>query len=212
VGSFALRAGFEQASAESDIFSFMTDELTLGRSDFAGVSFAGDLAFRIRPQLDLVLGGSYSGSSARSEFRDFVDNNDLPIEQTTSLKRVPLTASAKLYLTSRGRSIGRFAWIPTKFAPFVGVGGGAMWYRFRQRGDFIDMDTFDVFPDEFRSSGWTPTANGFAGLEVSLGPRFGLTGEGRYTWAKAPLSEDFSGFDRIDLSGYNASLGLYVRF
>lgn len=212
VGSFALRAGFDQATASSDIYSFVTDELTLGRSDFAGITFAADLAFTIRPRLDLVFGGSYSGSSAESEFRRFVDNNDLPIEQTTSLKRVPVTASAKFYLTSRGRSIGRYAWIPTKFAPFVGVGGGAMWYRFQQEGDFINMETFEVFPDSFRSSGWTPTASGFAGLDVSLGPRFGFTAEGRYTWARAAMSSDFSGFDRIDLAGYNASAGLYVRF
>lgn len=212
VGSFGVRAGFAQPIAGSDIFSFMTDELTLGRSDFAGVSYGADLAFRIRSQVDLVLGAAYSGSDVRSEFRHFVDNNDLPIEQTTSLARVPLTASAKLYLTPRGRSIGRFAWVPAQFAPFVGVGGGAMWYQLRQRGDFIDMETLDVFPDAFESSGWTPTANGLAGLDVSLGPRFGVTAEGRYTWAKAPLSQDFSGFDRIDLSGYNASLGLYVRF
>ncbi|HJU72756.1 MAG TPA: hypothetical protein VJ717_03350 [Gemmatimonadaceae bacterium] len=212
VGSFAVRAGFSQANAGSDIFSFVTDELTLGRSDFAGLSYAADLAFTILPQLDLVFGGSYSGSSAESEFRHFVDNNDLPIEQTTSLARVPVTASAKLYLTSRGRSIGRYAWIPTKLAPFIGAGGGAMWYRFRQEGDFINMETTEVFPDKFESTGWTVTATGFGGLDVSLGPRFGFTGEGRYTWARAPMSEDFDGFERIDLSGYQASLGFYVRF
>ncbi|MGQ0639775.1 MAG: hypothetical protein ACT4P6_03245 [Gemmatimonadaceae bacterium] len=212
VGSFALRAGFAQAQAGSDIFSFVTDELTLGRSDFAGLSYAASLSVRLQPRLDLELGGSYSGSSARSEFRDFVDNNDLPIEQTTSLGRVPLSANAKFYLASRGRSIGRYAWIPTKFAPFIGAGGGAMWYRFKQVGDFINFETFDVFPDAFESSGWTPTANGFGGVDISLGPRFGFTAEGRYTWAKATLSSDFDGFERIDLSGYNGTLGFYVRF
>ncbi len=212
LGSFGFRAGFAQASAGSDVFAFMTDELTLGHGDFAGVTVGADLALRIKPQLDLVLGAEFSGSNARSEFRRFVDNNDLPIEQSTSLMRVPMTASAKFYLTPRGRSIGRFAWVPAQFAPFVGVGGGAMWYQLRQHGDFIDMETFDVFPDTFKSSGVAPTANGLAGIEVSLGPRFGLTAEGRYTWAKASLGSDFSGFDRIDLSGYNASVGLFVRF
>lgn len=212
VGTFSVRAGFAQPNAGSDIFTFVTDELTLGRSDFAGISVAADLSFRLRPRLDLVLGAAYSGSDAQSEFRDFVDNNDLPIEQSTSLARVPLTASAKFYLASRGRSIGRYAWIPNKFAPFIGAGGGAMWYRFRQEGDFIDHDTFEVFDDTFRSEGWTPAWNGFAGVDVSLGPRFGFTGEARYTWAKATLDSDFSGFDPIDLSGYNASLGFYVRF
>ena len=85
VGSFAIRAGFSQASAGSDIYSFVTDELTLGRSDFSGISYGADLAFTLLPHLDLVLGGTYSGSSAESEFRRFVDNIDRPIEQTTSI-------------------------------------------------------------------------------------------------------------------------------
>ncbi len=212
VGSLGVRGGFAQPRGSSDIYSFITDELTLGRGAFASASFSGDLAFRIGPRADLVLGVSYFGSNARSEFRHFVDNNDQPIEQTTGLARVPLTANAKIYLTSRGRSIGRFAWVPARFAPYLGVGGGAMWYRLRQRGDFINMETLEVFSDTFQSSGFTPLVNGFGGLDISLSPRYGLTGEGRYMWASAAMGRDFSGFDRIDLSGYNASFGLYVRF
>ncbi len=212
VGSFSLYGGFAQARAGSDIFSFITDELTLGHGDFGSPSFGAELAFRLRPRLDLVFSTSYAGRSAQSEFRDFVDNNDLPIEQTTKLERLPVTASAKLYLMDRGRSVGQFAWIPAQFAPFVGVGAGAMWYRFRQQGDFIDMSTLAVFPDKFESSGWTPAATGFAGVDLSLGPRFGLTGEAVYTLARARMSRDFTGFHRIDLSGYDGSLGLYVRF
>lgn len=212
VGSFTIRGGFDQARAESDIFSYVTDQLTLGRSDFASASVGADLSIRLAPRLDLVLGASYAGRNAQSEFRRFVDNNDLPIEQTTKLARVPVTAGAKFYLTSRGRSIGRFAWVPTSWAPYVGAGGGGMWYQFRQEGDFINMETLDVFGDRFQSKGWTATAHGLAGLDISLGPRFGVTGEGRYTWARAPMSSDFQGFDKIDLSGYNASVGIYVRF
>ncbi len=212
IGSVAVRAGFAQARAQSEIFSFVTDELTLGRSDFASPSVDVDLAMAVLPRLDVVLGAAYSGSNARSEFRRFVDNNDLPIEQTTNLVRVPVTASAKLYLTSRGRSIGRFAWVPSTCSPFIGAGGGGTWYQFKQEGDFINMETLDVFPDAFESKGWAATAHGLAGLDISLGPRFGLTGEGRYTLGKAPMGSDFEGFDKIDLSGYNASVGIYVRF
>ena len=58
-----------------------------------------------------------SRSSTQSEFRHWLDNNDLPIQQTTEFQRVPLTASLKMYLGPPGRSIGRFAWIPKRFAP-----------------------------------------------------------------------------------------------
>jgi len=212
VASLALRGGFDRAMAGSDIFSFTTTQLTLDRGDFSALTVGADLSFRVTPRIDVVFGGAYAGTSAPSEFRDFVDQDDLPIEQTTSFRRVPLMASVKAYLTPRGRSIGRFAWVPARYAPYVGAGGGAMWYRFRQQGDFINFRTNDVFSDDIASSGWTPMAHALAGIDYSLSPRFALTGEGRYAWARANLSEQFEGFDRIDLSGFTATAGISVRF
>lgn len=211
-GSFELRGGFAHANANSDIFSFTTNQLTVDRRDFSGFTIGADLGFRVAPRFDVVVGGSYAGTSTPSEFRDFVDQNDLPIEQTTTFQRVPLSASVKAYLTPRGRAIGHFAWVPTRLAVYVGGGGGAMWYRFRQRGDFIDFATNDVFSDQFTSSGWTPEAHAMAGLDFSLSPRFALTTQGRYTWARADMSQDFQGFHKIDLSGFAVTAGLAVRF
>jgi hypothetical protein len=51
-----------------------------------------------------------------------------------------------------------------------------------------------------------------AGVDVSLTPRFVLTGEGRYTYAKAKMDEDFIDFDKIDLSGFAITAGLAIRF
>jgi hypothetical protein len=212
VASLTLRGGFDRASAGSDLFSFVTDQLTLSRGDFSALSLGADLSFHVTPRVDLALGASYAGTTTASEFRDFVDQDDLPIEQQTTLRRVPITATVKAYLAPRGRSIGRFAWVPARYAPYVGVGGGAMWSRFRQEGDFVDFQTNGVFRDLLTSSQWTPTAHGVAGIDYSLSPRFALTGEGRYSWAKADLSDDFADFDPIDLSGVSATVGLSVRF
>jgi len=209
--SLTLRAGFDRASAQSDIFDDVTDNLTLDRGDFAGARLGLDLAIRMAPRLDLVVGSGYAGTNERSEFRDFVDNNDLPIEQTTTFQRVPVTAGVTAYLTSRGRSIGRFAYVPARFVPYVGGGIGAMWYRFRQTGDFINFETNDVFSDTFVSSRWTPTAHALAGIELSVGPRIAVTGEGKYEVARTEMSDDFDGFDKIDLSGFSATIGIQLR-
>lgn len=211
-GSVELRGGFAHANAQSDIFSFTTDQLTIDRRDFSGFTIGADLGFRIAPRFDVVVGGSYAGTSTPSEFRDFVDQNNLPIEQTTTFQRVPLSASVKAYITPRGRSIGHYAWVPSRLALYVGGGGGAMWYRFRQRGDFIDFTTKDVFSDQFTSSGWAPEAHAMAGIDFSLSPRFALTTQGRYTWARANMSQDFQDFHKIDLSGFAVTAGLAVRF
>lgn len=220
--SLTLRGGFQHATAGSDLFAFTTENLTVDRGDFGGAMFGGDLSIRLRPRLDLMLGASYTGTDIASEFRDLVeetDAGDLPIEQTTRFQRVPVTASVKGYLAPRGRSIGNLAWVPARYAPYVGAGGGAMWYRFHQQGDFVDYQTLDpvdgtyeIFTDELESSGWTPTAHAMAGLDVSLTPRLGLTSEARYTWARAQPRDAFNEFDPIDLSGVAASIGIQIRF
>ena len=87
-----------------------------------------------------------------------------------------------------------------------------MFYKFRQEGDFINLQTTDVFPSEYASEGWTHTVYTNAGLEYSVSPRFALTTEARYVWSKAELSRDFSGFGKLDLSGLSTTVGLAVRF
>ena len=216
--TFAIRGGFDRASANSDIFEFVTDELTLDRSDFSGLNISADLAYRIQPRLDLAFSAGYSGSRTPSEFRRYVGTDDLPITQTTKFVRIPITASLKAYLTPRGEKIGSLAWIPSRFAPYIGAGGGAMHFTFEQEGEFVDVDSpnLDIFEDQLTSSGWTPTAHGLAGLDISLSPRLGLTTEARYTWARAHpgtgIDPDYQEFGRIDLSGFSATMGLNVRF
>lgn len=211
--TLSIRAGFDRASARSDVFDFVQEQLTVDRGDFGAFTAAADLGITLGSRVELMLGAAYARSSARSEFREFVDLDDLPIEQTTTFTRVPLTAGVKAYLAPRGRTLGRLAWVPSRVAPFVGAGGGVMWYEFRQRGDFVDFDDLGVFPADLRSSGATPIAHALAGVDVTLSPRLALTTEARYTWGRADLGDDdFSQFDRIDLSGIAATAGISIRF
>jgi hypothetical protein len=215
-GSVAIRLGYDHATAGSDIFTdpATAGELGLKKGDFSGFSGAVDLGVRMSDRFDFVLGTAYAGTSHGSKYLHYLDNNDQPIEQTTSFQRVPISGSVKMYLTPRGRSIGKFAWIPNKVSPYLGAGGGLIWYRYRQAGDFVDFNTPDlrVFPATYESSAWTAEGHAFAGIDYSLNPRLALTAESRYTWARGPLSSDFSGFHRIDLSGISATAGLAVRF
>jgi len=211
-GAVAIRGGFDLARAGSDVFTFVTDELTVAKRDFSSASLAVDIAFTVTPRMQGVFTMGTTQSTIPSEFRNFIDNNDRPIQQTTMFHRVPLTGSLKTYLSDPGRTVGHFAWIPARYAPYVGGGGGVMWYRLHQEGDFIDFNTFKVFPDQFDSDGWAPTVHAFGGVDVSLSPRFAVTAEGRYQWARGPLSRDFSGFDRIDLSGFAVTSGITIRY
>lgn len=207
IATWGVHGGFDRANAGGNVFSFVTDQLTLDRADFSSATFGGNVAIRLSPKNDIVFDVTYASVSRRSEFRDWVDQNDQPIEQVTSLRRLPITASIRHYFTPRGRSIGRFAWVPPVRAAYVGAGAGLMWYSFRQVGDFVDFQTLNVFPDAFESSAWTPAAHLLAGIDFYLSRYFVVTGETRYTWAKGPMGRDFVGFGDIDLSGMSVTAG-----
>lgn len=210
--TFGAHLGYAVPRAGSEVFDFTREQLTVEKSDFNAISFGAELAIRATERFDVALDAGFEKSDTRSEFRDWVDENDLPIEQSTAFTRVPVTAGVKAYLLDRGRRISRYAWIPRTWAPWVGAGGGLVWYEFEQTGDFVDFETLDIFFDDFRSSGVAPTAYVAAGVDVSLGPRWLLTGGARYRWASAEMDRDFVGFEDIDLAGLGARVGIAVRF
>ena len=210
-GSFGLRAGFDHAMAGSDVFSYFTRELTLRRSDFSSATLGAYVGFRVSPRNDLVFDFSYANVSQGSEYRDWIDQNNQPIVQTTSLRRIPITVGLRHYLGARGRAIGRFAWIPAAQTPYVGVGAGVMQYRFRQVGDFINLQTLNIASDALESTAWTPVVHALAGMDFSLGRFFLLNGEVRYTWARGPMNRDYIGYNKIDLSGLSATAGFSFR-
>jgi hypothetical protein len=209
--TLSVRGGYSRAAARSDVFDEVTRNLTLDRGDFSGLAVGGDLAVPIANRVDLVLAGGYSRSNHKSEFRDFVDNNDLPIEQTTTFERIPITANLRMNLGEPGRSIGSLAWIPSRVVPYVGAGVGAMRYRFRQQGDFVDFNTNAVFPSTLESSGWAFVGQAMAGVDYNFTSKLGLSLDARYLHAKGELDSSFKGYDRIDLSGLTATVGLSVR-
>ncbi|HSH74191.1 MAG TPA: hypothetical protein VLA09_00690, partial [Longimicrobiales bacterium] len=112
----------------------------------------------------------------------------------------------------RGRSIGRFAWVPARLTPYVGAGVGVVSYDFLQAGDFVDFQTFDVYGDTLETSGSGASVHGSVGADFALGKQFFLTGEARYTFASGSVRGAYADFDRIDLAGLQLLVGLAVRW
>jgi hypothetical protein len=210
--TLALRAAHSAPRANGEVFDFMTDELTLERGDFAAPGFGVDVGLFVHDRFDLVLGVSRVQSVQRSEFREYVGEDDLPIEQTTKLLRVPATLSARFYPLARGRNLASHAWIPARLVPWVQAGGGMQWYRLTQEGDFVDHETLDIFADELRASGSSLVAHAGAGLDYWVATRTGVSVEGGYSWGSAELDDSFQNFDDIDLRGFQASVGIVFRF
>ena len=212
IATLTVRAGYDRPFGGGDVFGEFADRLTLDRGALGSATGSAELAFGVARNVDLAFGAGLASARRSSEFRHFVNEDDSPIRQTTSLRRVPLTASAKVYLTPRGRSVGSLAWIPARFTPFVGAGGGVEYYRLSQEGRFVDESTLKIFASSYGSSGWVPSAHAFAGADLSLSPRLVASTEVRYTGARGAPKGEFTDFDRIDLSGLAVAAGIGVRF
>jgi hypothetical protein len=210
-GGLTIRFGYAAASANSDFYRQTTSLFNLDKSDFSGPTVGAELDVRIAPQFDVGLDLSWAGVTRQSHYRNFVDNNDQEIEQSTSVHRVPVMVNVKAYLAPRGRSVGRLAYIPSKVVPWVGAGVGADWWKVEQSGDFINTATGVVYNDKVTDSGWGPAVQGIGGVDITLTPRIALTGDARYVWSKASMGSDFGGFDKIDLSGVSVALGVTFR-
>lgn len=210
--SVGIRGEWVFASARSDIFDFVTDQLTLEKSSFHAPGFGAEFGVNVTPRLDVVGGFDIAKSSAPSEYRKFVDNRNLPIQQTTSLRQSHFFGAVKFAVRPRGRAISRFAWIPSTIVPYLGAGGGLANYDFKQVGDFVDFSDNRVFSESFRSHGWAPAAHAFGGADIQVYKRVFVSLEGRYVWAKAKLDADFIDFEPMDLGGIRFGAGFHVMF
>ncbi len=211
-GYVGVRGGWHLASSSSGIHDFFEEKLTIERGDFDSPTFGFEVGIPLLSRLDVVLGLDFSLARIDSESRDFVDENDLPIEQQTSLNVIPLTASLKFYLNERGRAVSRYAYVPTTVRPYVGVGGGAVFYQLKQVGEFVDEQDLSIFEGTLISTaaglGW----HVFGGVDTRLTPSMWLAVEGRYLWANAGVGGGFQDSDPIDLSGLHITAGLNITF
>jgi len=211
-GAIGVRGNWMFARADSDWYAFVADQLTLGQKDFNAPGFATDVAISLGRRADAVVGVDFNQTTTTSEYRDFVDNNRLPITQSTRLRTVGLTGSVKYALVERGLEVGRLAWVPKNIVPYVGAGGGALYYDLEQFGDFIDFQDNSVFPSTFASSGWAPVAQAFAGVDIRVLKRVYVTVDGRYQWAHATLGRTWVDFEPIDLAGFKLAAGASFMF
>ena len=191
-GSVSFRWTVNMPRANSDWFGFVREQLTLDRGDFTAMG---------------------TGRSAGSEYRDFVDDDRLPIRQTTRLRQFSLTGGVRYALTERGRAVSTLSWIPARVVPYVTGGAGVLRYSLMQYGEFIDIVDFSIFPDQLPSDGWSPTAYAGGGVDWVVFKRLALTLDGRYQWASPKLDESvWTGFEPLNLGGARFSTGIRILY
>lgn len=212
-GSFSIRFATNVLNANSDWFGFVQEQLTLDHGDFVSMGIAGDLSFNVTPRFDAVITAEYTGRDVRSEYRDWVDNNRLPIEQNTRINQLSFTAGVRYALIPRGRQVSTLAYVPTRLVPYVGGGAGVLKYDLLQYGDFIDISDFSVFSDQLPSEGWAPTGYINGGVDWLLIKKLAVSADVKYQFAATELDESaWTGFEPLGLNGVRISTGVRILF
>ena len=211
-GSVGVRGGWMLARADSEWYRFVSDQLTLERSDFNAPVVGVDVGAALTPRLDAVFTVEASQSGAPSEYRRLVDDNRLPISQETRLRQVTLSGGFRVALLPRGRAVSRLAWVPARVVPYVGSGLGVTRFSLDQTGDFVDFLDSSIFSDSLQARAWAPSAHVQAGVDVHLSRHLFLTLDGRYFMASGTLGRTWVNFDPLDLAGARISTGLQLTF
>jgi hypothetical protein len=207
-----FRGSYLVPRAGGDLFAFVTEQLTLSRSDFRSRGFSSELGIVIAPRVDIVGGFDMARHAASSEYRRFIGSNGQPITQDTHLEQSAVSAGIRVSPVGRGQRISRFAFIPRRVSPYAGAGMTMEYYQFWQQGRFVDYVDRSVFIDRFASDGWGFGPYVTAGAEVQVWKRLFVNLDGRYSWIHSGVDTDFNGFNSIDLAGFRGGTGMTVLF
>ena len=201
-GSLRFRLGIYQPQANSEYWDTKFEDFTGSAKSFEDLIFGAEYLWMTSRQGGIAFGVSFFEGEATQFYEEWVDAQGNDIGHLTTLQETDLTA---VYIYRIGRGSVR---------PYVGAGGGLLWWRLREEGSFIDFGAPDlpVVFASYRADGTTWELLGLAGVDIALGFKWSFFFEGRYRYADAELNKDFSGFGTIDLSGYELSGGIAYRF
>jgi hypothetical protein len=222
-----LHMGGNIPQAKGYLFGQLTNTLTLDKSDFRAPVYGFDIGTAFHPHFAAIASFDYTRFTKDSEYRRYIDNNGDSIVQTTRLYQTSLVGTLRYYPIKMGETVGSYTWIPARVLPYIGAGGGVIYYGLTQCGDFVDERTYDIYYDKYTSRTPALIKHVAAGFDVSLSSRIVVNMEARYSWANAgmstwknTISQDYNFLlkgsthanSEVDLSGLKVIGGLYIRF
>jgi len=207
-----VRLGAFFPAGDSELWRAGAADFTQATSDFDDASVGASYVMSFGNYVELGFNADLYASKNASEYRDYVDGNGLPIIHDTTLAIAPLTVDVRALPFGRYRMRDERAVRRPVF--YVGGGAGFAVWSYEEEGDFIDFSDaqLPVFYDRFRDDGTALELHALIGLELPVARSVNLLFEGRYSWAKDDLEQDFAFLDKIDLSGPSAHFGVAFRF
>jgi hypothetical protein len=208
-----IKGGYYMMRGESDLWQYNSEIFIYEPSDLNGFAIMVGLNYHLNSFItfSIEVGGSYAHTY--TQYRDYVDEFDMPIETDIELSVVPIEVGLKFNILGRGKYIGRFdAYEKNPIIPYIGGGVGMYLWNYTEYGDYIDFANDEIVYAEFEADRVSFGAFVVAGLEIPMGRRFGFLMEYKYLWLKGDLGEAFTGFEDFDLGGQIVYIGITTGF
>ena len=175
-GLAAVRGGWLLANTGSDLYDFITDQLTIDRIRLRHV--VDVRRFRVLPEL--AARHHRHPRTGRDDYRSeyqFTDTAGVPITQTTRREEWIVSGSVRMALLPRGRRISRFAWLPRTVTPYVGAGAGAVKYDISQIGALVTFGPCRFSTTVSVRKAGRPQVHALGGADIRVYQRLYLTTE-----------------------------------
>jgi hypothetical protein len=203
-GAVRLRIGLFDPDGSSTYWDDKAQDFTGSASDLQDLTFGMDYQWRLQSNSSVLFGVAYYDGSGTFAYRDYVDGNGNEIRHTTTLETWELTVA---WITDLGKP-------QASVRPYLGLGTGLLGWRLTEAGDFIDFGSpnLPIVRAGYQAEGTTYEFFALAGLDFRLAPGWTFFLEGRWRNADDTLGDDFAGFGKLDLSGFEYSGGFSFKF
>jgi len=200
--SFTVRLGYLSPRGDSRLWAENVATFDYVVNDFNWLFGGAEFDLELNEFVDLAIGVDGYSRSVVSRYRDFVRDDGTEILQDVSLRVAPITFGVRFF------PAGKFHVL----LPYVSGGLGLYPFEYREEGEFIDLDTAEIFGATYYDSGLGTGVYAAAGLEASLTHGVFLFGEYRRHFASAGHRGDFGSYGDFDLDASQLSLGFSFRF
>jgi len=200
--SFTIRLGYLAPRGDSRLWSENVATFDHVVDDFNWIFGGAELDIELTEYFDIAMGVDGYSRSISSHYRDFVRDDGAEVLHDASLRVVPVT------LGGRFLPMGKFH----ALKPYVAGGFGLYAFEYRERGEFIDFATAEIFGATYSDRGVGAGAYAAAGLEASLSRSFSVMGEYRRHFVSAGHGGDFGNYGDFDLDAGQLGFGFTFKF
>lgn len=205
--SAGISGGALSPTAHSQLFTLLDKALAPGRNMLQPRLISGTVLYATTPNVSLVWRSDVGGHTAQSVSIAQPMTPTTDLSQSTTL-RIRLQSTLGAQFTAWRWAAPASSRRGDRLRLTLGAGLGVVSYQLDQRGTFVDAPRRIAYGASYRSSGVGPLTYAASSIDIPVQQQLSISAVIRQQWGSARMSTDYAAFDRLDLGGTTASVGM----